>query len=456
MNKSLEVFAKLTCLTEHSFNIKVIDLLKTSFKGADKRELIKILQKFLNLNKNEFDFLQVTPIVSGIDTNLKIAFRTDKFIGTVPLRSPVNGKQIGDFVIVPRYIKDDESYGNYIEILNLLELNLSAEFYDSIPLKSKNNFKPPLYFEASKYIIFLYTLLKIHWLKFQNIEKNHGFPLDVNWKKYFQYESNPNRALIFPNKSNLLTPYHKEYFQLKYVYEIATSEIKSFKTPLYIKYQLSNYIQSLNLQLYNFSSLRCSHIKINSNDNKIVRDVKIQGNKLLDKNYTIGSAWRIDISEIFERYVQYIISEVKKELSGLIYLNYKFKKKSKKFYNWELSHLEPDIILKTNNVIIFIDAKYKSHLYNKETLSDLLKEDHRSDLHQILSYSSFSHNMDKIGILCYPSTEVFHHTVLYQNSINEVKNKVVILGIPFDKSKLFETKNYTLQLIRDLTFDLTP
>ncbi len=64
----------------------------------------------------------------------------------------------------------------------------------------------------------------------------------------------------------------------------------------------------------------------------------------------------------------------------------------------------------------FIEAKYKSHLYNKFGVSELLKDDYRRDLHQLLAYSSFNTAKEKTVFLCYPSTRVEIKETKYFNS----------------------------------------
>jgi len=450
MKNSQEVFLKLPCLTELSPVIKAIDL-KDSFKNLDRRYLSRTLQTFVDINIDSFNFLSISPFIFGSDSNLQLAFKTEKFIGTVPLKSPVNGKQIGDFVVVPRYVKGHDKYSDYIEILNLLDSTLEPDFLDSMPLLSGNNFKPPLYFEAAKFIINLYNLSKTKWVKFQNIEKKYRYPYSqVNWEKYIKDENNPTKKLIFPNKTNILTQLHEDYFRIKYVYEIAKEEIQSYRTPLNIKLQLSNFIQQLDRKLYYSDSLVTNSLRIVKNDSNIIRIVKIQANKILNKNFDIGRGWRLDMAEIFEKYVQYIFKQISKEMSCQIFLNYKFRKKTHKSFAWQLSHLEPDIIMLKEKVALFIDAKYKSNFYNLFSVSPTLKDDHRLDLHQILSYSSFSQLENRIGILCYPSDDVNHNEIIYENNINGIKNKVMFIGIPFSKVNLLHTKEYLLNIMRKI------
>ena len=114
--------------------------------------------------------------------------------------------------------------------------------------------------------------------------------------------------------------------------------------------------------------------------------------------------------------------------------------KTTKHYSWELKHIEPDAIFQKENTLVFIDAKYKSNLYNKFDQSEVLKEDHRHDLHQIMAYSSFSKTSFKYGFLCYPSEQIEIKSIQYKNSINKVTNTILIMGVPLKKDAIEETK----------------
>ena len=170
MTKPLDVFCEIACLTEQSSQLSGIYLQKKWFKNADKRVIGQYLQKFIDYNSSSFNFLGVKPLISGTDQNTSLSFRSTSYIGTIPLRSSDTGKQIGDFVVMPRFIGKNR-FEDYIEILNLLGTEISPEFADSLPLASGRNFRPPLYLEAIKFIASLEDLLKKSWRKFNNIEK---------------------------------------------------------------------------------------------------------------------------------------------------------------------------------------------------------------------------------------------------------------------------------------------
>src|SRR5690606_6718914 len=157
-------------------------------------------------------------------------------------------------------------------------------------------------------------------------------------------------------------------------------------------------------------------------------------------------AWRVDFADVFEKFIQYIFKQVAKETGGQLFTNHKFQAKTSTYYSWELKHIEPDAIYNKEFFSAFIDAKYKSNLYNKFSLSESLKEIHRQYLHQILAYSSFNNTKFKYGFLCYPSNKVELKKIVYKNPLNAVKNNVMILGIPL-KAEIIPSAT---KIIRDI------
>ncbi len=440
MTKPLDVFCEIPCLTEQSKQLSGIVLQKKWFKSADKRIIGQYLQKFIDYNSDQFKFLGVNPYIIGTDQNTSIAFRSSSFIGSIPLRASDTGKQIGDFVVMPRFIGRDR-FEDYIEILNLLGTEISPEAIDSLPLASGKNFRPPLYLEAVKFIASLEKLAMRSWRKFDNVEKVLNQPTgQINWTKYINQEYKVEKRLKFPARSNVLSEFHSEYAEIRYVFDISKSELLTANTPQRIKTTLRNRLSFLEERLYHHKPKTTSKISIRFSDNPNVKACKIQANKILNYKLIDSTAWRVDFSDVFEKFIQHIFQEVAKETGGRLYSNFKFHSRTSKHFSWELKHVEPDAIYQKGNYLVFIDAKYKSNLYNKFGQSEVLKEDHRHDLHQIMAYSSFSKTDFKFGFLCYPSDLIEVKSIQFKNGINEATNTVLILGVPLKKASIRETK----------------
>jgi hypothetical protein len=181
-----------------------------------------------------------------------------------------------------------------------------------------------------------------------------------------------------------------------------------------------------------------------------VKVCKEQANRILNFSLVDSTAWRVDFSDVFEKFIQYIFKEAAKETGGRLYSNFKFHSRTSKHYSWELKHIEPDAIFQKENVLVFIDAKYKSNLYNKFDQSEILKEDHRQDLHQIMAYSSFSKTDLKYGFLCYPSDQIELKSIQYKNGINEATITILILGVPLKKDSINETKRLLINELNEI------
>jgi len=440
--KTADVFDEVPCLTEISAKKKWREIQKKwhGSSGKDKFSAPEQAQKFLSINKDAFQFLGVTPIILDTDQNTSIAFRTSAFIGTIPIRASDTGKQIGDFVVMPRFTGRDR-FEDYIEILNLLGTEISPEVIDSLPLASGKNFRPPLYLEAVKFIGSLETLISRPWRKFDNVEKITSQPTgQINWNKYINTEFKIENRLKFPTRKNILSEFHSEYAEVRYVFDICKNELLSSNTPQRIKNIIRVKLNFIEEKLYHHKPKATNNIAIKSSDSPTVKTCKEQANKILNFNLVDSTAWRVDFADVFEKFVQHIFKEVAKKTGGKLFSNFKFHSRTSKHYTWELKHIEPDAIYQKENFLVFIDAKYKSNLYNKFDNSETLKDDHRHDLHQIMAYSSFSKTDFKYGFLCYPSDQLELKTIKYKNGINEVTNTVSIMGIPLKKDSINEAK----------------
>ncbi|WP_179349130.1 hypothetical protein [Winogradskyella pacifica] len=450
MTKLLDVFCEIPCLTEQSRQLGGIILQKKWFKSADKRVIGQYLQKFIDYNSEQFKFLGVQPYIIGTDKSTALTFRSSGFIGSIPLRASDTGKQIGDFVVMPRFTGRDR-FEDYIEILNLLGTEISPEVVDSLPLASGKNFRPPLYLEAVKFISSLETLAMRPWRKFDNIEKVSNQPTgQINWNKYINSEYKVENRLKFPSRINVLSEFHSEYAEVRYVFDICKSELLSANTPQRIKNTLRNKLNFLEKRLHHHNSKATNKMVIRFSDSPIVKNCKEQANKILNYNLVDSTSWRVDFSDVFEKFIQHIFREVAKETGGRLYTNFKFQSSTKKHYSWELKHIEPDAIFQKENLLVFIDAKYKSNLYNKFGQSEILKADHRHDLHQIMAYSSFSNTNLKYGFLCYPSNEMEIKSIQFKNGINEVKNTILIFGVPLRKDSIWEAKRLLTSKLNEI------
>lgn len=75
-----------------------------------------------------------------------------------------------------------------------------------------------------------------------------------------------------------------------------------------------------------------------------------------------------------------------------------------------------------------------------------LHDSFRSDLHQILAYSSFGAKKDKVSMLIYPANRFVCKHQIISNPLLSVQSNIYLIGIPFGECKTEDDKNKMLSL----------
>ncbi len=449
--KNLTVFLNTPCLTEKSSIYRGIDLLQTWFKGADKRFVSEHLQRFVSLNRELLDFLCTTPLIEGMGNQATLCFRTNHFIGGIPLRSPYDGTQIGDLIVSPRFINNNKQ-DEYISIMSLLRSSVKIDVLPSLPLRSKDQFAIPSYLEAIRFVHSLFILEQKAWNKFQTKKLISENPVgNIDWTDYARRSFDPAERTSFLSRKNFLSEDHFDHRIMKYVFHLCLAEIKKTRIPVEIARGIKPKIDFIQSRMKRVQMFPSKNISIHAQDLPILRETKLLAKAFLNKTTSNATAWRANFSEIFERYVQFLFEAVAKQVGGSFIANPQFPVKSDRLSKWELAYLEPDGIFLKDGISVIIDSKYKSHLYNVNSQSSMLKTEFRYDLHQILSYSSFSTEKVKVGILCYPSDHSFAKVSEIINPISDKKFKLFMIGVPLS----IKEKESTIRKLHEVIIEAT-
>lgn len=427
----MEAFYTAPCLSDSLPSLKYSEL-KKSFKGVGKAHLSQAIYKFINYNQELLCFLDIYASAHGIDPDVELSFITGRFIGAIPLRSPINGKQIGDFLVYPRFSSGKFLFSQLTQVLMMLNESVEPEYLNTLSLASGGVVRPPHYYDAVKYINAFGIAVRENWFKFRSEDRVHPYPKSsTKWLEYIKEEFDPKKRLIYPSRDNELSPNHREWQQAKMVFELAKDELAQASTPASVSIPMKSLERALSYKTQNIQKAPVKAFSIHAPDPPAIKELKEQGNVFLFRNSKEVSAWRIDIAELFERYTQHIVQKVIREMSAKFLANPRFSSQGR-IPAWGLKYLEPDALILTERLSIALDAKYKAHYYSRNQTSSILKDAHREDLHQILSYCSFSSTKDKAGILFYPADQYSSQSFSYTNSYNGTRNEVYIVGLPFE------------------------
>ena len=450
-----KLFFQMPCLSE-SKEIKSEEIYERLFdKGAgrrlEKHALESAIQKFVLLNKKMFSFLGVSIEMNGSGSDLSIKFKTSGYIGAIPVKMPYDGITHKDFQIIPRFDNSDQIFSDLTQLLSKLEYSISPEYADGEELALPLQLRPPMYYEAAKFIELFETAQKQNWVKFEVIKDIHRFPKsNTDWSKYSKTASDPTKALMYPASDSILSVNHSEWQQLTYVFDIAQSIIMQPNVPETIRYRYRDKIIALQKKNVSIKAMRANDIPIHASDPCAIKKAKCQANTLLKKATTSCVAWRIDMAKLFERYVQYVVSKSLRDLGGNVISNCKIQGKGQ-MAQWGLKHLEPDMIINCDSKMYMADAKYKAHYYAFGQNSEILKETHRADLHQLLAYCSFSPEKNKTGILFYPSSISSCRKINYLEQLGGINNTVYLFGIPFGMNGIDDSVNLVKNIFVNIT-----
>ena len=404
--------------------------------GWNNQYLTADMQRFIAFNQKTLDYLGVNACIVDHNNKTTLQLTTSQYVGAIPMFSPVDGTPFADLVVTGRF---GEDVG---EVISLLNDTFSPEYSEWV-LTQDSQITPPIYLECCKFLDAYLDADRRQWRKFDNELKVEAKPSGATlWNEYaLRVANNPLDFSRFKNKCNILTTNHPEWNQLNYVLKLAIEELNSAKVPSKTRVQYWEKINRLTNKLRNASIEYTTSVTQRVSDPTYIKKLKSLANLILRQHASVQVAWRMNYSEFFERYVQYILNSVARKKGVSNISNAKFQiRNASKYPAWGLRYLEPDAMLYSQDKQIVIDAKYKSHIYNWDNETEELKDSFRHDLHQLLAYSSFSTNTDKEAMLVYPYTEFTARKLKIKNPYTHVENSVYLVGIPIDRKKIPETE----------------
>jgi hypothetical protein len=124
-----------------------------------------------------------------------------------------------------------------------------------------------------------------------------------------------------------------------------------------------------------------------------------------------GIAWSLSLSQLWEAYVEGVVrreagltgAEVRAARLGETTIPLAWSDPMHR----SLGHLAPDIIVRRGRLVHIVDAKYKAHLAELDSVgwrrfAEETRSTHRADLHQVLAYASLYEAEEITATLVYP------------------------------------------------------
>lgn len=400
------------------------------------------IARFVQLNQKSFDFLGITATISTQDTSRfepTLHFATSQFVGVAPIRSAGTGKVITNIYVTGQYGEDLE------ELMTLMPEAVSCEYAPDLKLERAPIILPPIFIECTKYVEKYLKAPLTQWRKFESKIRTDRYPNGQTlWTEYALRSSlYPCEAQTFNNKRNIFIEMHPERKMLNYVLRIAIAELSRNSVPISVRPHLISKIDRLRQFTIDPLTLKTDNIPSHRGDNAAISELKTIANNILNGRRSESLAWRMDMAQFYEAYIQYLFAKGAL-MCGMTTENNRHIGITGSHPGWGIRYLEPDIIVRRDQGDIIVDAKYKSHIYNWASKSDELQLTFRHDLHQVLSYLSITGatQIKRTAILCYPFTTTFCKSIKINNNID-----IILLGIPMKINKVTQNINFIADIL---------
>jgi 5-methylcytosine-specific restriction endonuclease McrBC regulatory subunit McrC len=127
-----------------------------------------------------------------------------------------------------------------------------------------------------------------------------------------------------------------------------------------------------------------------------------------------GLPWKMPMDQFFEAWIETIFASVARKTGGQI----KTARQRMTIHaiNWQPTYLGsqkslvPDIWIEWDSTTLIVDAKYKRHgeelnQHSWSRVEEDLRENHRTDLFQVLAYANLARTPTVVACLIYPCSE---------------------------------------------------
>jgi len=381
----------------------------------DKRYPIDYVKKWLRVNKKYLEFLGISYEWDS-DTKSMIFIPGNK-IGLAPLRNPYGREVYGSIVVKPRL-----GWIKIHEILELIDWKYQPNFLkDEEPLVSDGVL--PRWFKAINTLDAISEALNLFMKGLDDKKIVSQAPRgNIDWNSYSTQSVPYGKYDRFVSR---ITDYSIDldvHRQFRGMVKIIENEVSNSKVPIKIKKRAKQLILSIKKKLENVNPAvpnieTLKKIKIpNFYRAKYEKAIRACIEYLSQSKFSIemgnfyGLSWSLEMDRLFEYWIEYWTFTFAKRIGARFYSDIR-KNSRMRFYNlgnWKsLKQLKPDIIIEKDMKTLVLEVKYKKHLlylqYSK--CSSEIIEEHRHDIHQLLSYMSSSTKERRIGCLVYPKID---------------------------------------------------
>ncbi|CAN5510345.1 hypothetical protein BH10CYA1_BH10CYA1_52760 [soil metagenome] len=411
---------------------------------------------FLRANDAYLRALDIELVFSSTPNELQMSLKPNGVVGAVPLKAPDTHRIIGGIIVSPRF-----GWNSIGSLFSSIGWSASPEILSN-PLVPGSATEIPGWVVAGPAVAQLESLLKYSGPRFREITDVRSSPRgQIVWPKYCSNQVARGNLHLLPCVFSDLDVDYQLRRYIRWTLEKIGNDLSIFCTADFFAAQLFARVQALLMTLTSIQPLLPDHRSLDSMErtmrqrlpNKnlgfdsirwILDERGLGGNTDLD-----GLSWRIRMHELFEQWVESLVRKWARGFGGKVTTGRKFD--SLAAIRWDragvksLSSLIPDVVVQGANETFIFDAKYKGFLDEVDELrwresSELMRDEHRHDIHQVLAYSSLYNCTNVTAVLVYPVSFSTWERLLEKNGVVSLGTvdgpgrqiRVALVGVPIE------------------------
>ncbi|MCB1158753.1 MAG: hypothetical protein H7A25_14245 [Leptospiraceae bacterium] len=386
----------------------------------------RLAEQFIRFNLQNFQRLNLVSDITQRNNQVLIKLKTQNFIGAIPLFSPTTYAYDYSLIIKPRF-----GWAGMGSLLSEMGWKVLPEML-KLPQLPHSEKKIPPWVLSSVILFRIRNLLREIHKNFQFQTQETSVPKGkILWNQYIEKNVVRGNWLSIPCRFPELSEDEKLKGNIHY---ILLQHLHSLQSQLGAGIFLHRLIEECKLLLTYVRDTQASlH---NEYYKKFMRNVftksknieegieaidwTVQQKGLAGLGETSGLPWILNMESFFEAWIESIAEAI------CLKTGYRLKSGRKRetitSIKWEPSYrgsqkfLLPDVVLRKENKVIIIDAKYKEHWIelNQKSWNSIdkeIQERHREDLLQVLAYSSLQSSEELTCILIYPCEYAFYKSL---------------------------------------------
>jgi len=389
--------------------------------GASGRDLAADAERraedLLRMNRGVLRDMQVEGQVMRVRGEPAIKFATSTRIGAIPLVSPISGRPDFGLVVEPRF-----SWTGLGDVLATTGFRVLPDLLPLAELPQSERHIPP-WVLASVVLFRLERLLEQSARRFVITEAETPVPKGtVDWTKYSTQRMPVGQFLTVPSRFPDLRDDEPLRAAIHWTAKRQKEALLAAPSGGLIARRLIGLADRLIARLSGVPPRRptpqlLQHWKTHPLGGRVYAEGvdaiewTIDERGLAGLSDLSGLAWRLDMETFFEAWTECIAEAIALRIGATLKVGRRGDTRIR--LNWRpsfagsLQSLLPDAVLLREGLVIVLDAKYKRHARDIMRLGwrdtpEVVREQHRYDLHQMLAYLGVYEAERHIGLLVYP------------------------------------------------------